>query len=371
MPIHSLLRILNPGGIKIEDYLFSALIGILAILVGIAFQLLVYFILRRLSKLGKISIKGVDLRLEHWKYPLLALIPAIVFDIVLSGLVFPKEIKNIIQHIVDLWIIGSLAWLSIKTVHIFQDMLLSRYQIDARDNLKARRMATGLRLIERIVTVAIILIAFAFMLMTFAKIRQIGVSLLASAGVLGIILGFAAQRTLGTIFAGIQIAITQPIRLEDVVIVENEWGWIEEITLMYVVVRIWDLRRLIVPITYFIEKPFQNWTRISADLLGSVFLYTDYTVPVQAIREELFRILDNTDLWDKKARVLQVTNATEHTIELRALMSAADSPTAWNLRCLVREQLIKFLQERYPESLPRMRVELEKDKPTEQISKEN
>jgi small-conductance mechanosensitive channel len=159
--------------------------------------------------------------------------------------------------------------------------------------------------------------------------------------------------------AGIQIAITQPIRLDDVVIVENEWGRIEEITLTYVVVRIWDLRRLILPISYFIEKPFQNWTRVSADILGTVFIYVDYTVPVDAFREELTRILQNSPNWDKKVNIVQVTDASEKTVEVRALMSAADASMAWNLRCEVRERLIAFLKKSYPQALPRARVELD------------
>ncbi len=196
--------------------------------------------------------------------------------------------------------------------------------------------------------------------MTFEKIRQLGVSIMASAGVIGIIAGFAAQKSIATLFAGIQIAITQPIRLDDVVIVENEWGWIEEITLTYVVVRIWDLRRLVLPITYFIERPFQNWTRVSADILGTVFLYMDYTVPVRVIREELQKIVKGSDLWDGKVCGVQVTDATQQTVEVRALVSAVDSSKAWDLRCLVREKLLEFLQNKYPDSLPKTRVELEK-----------
>jgi len=196
------------------------------------------------------------------------------------------------------------------------------------------------------------------MLMTFEKVRQLGTSILASAGVIGIIVGVAAQRTIATFLAGIQIAVTQPIRIDDVVIVENEWGRIEEITLTYVVVRIWDLRRLVLPITYFIEKPFQNWTRVTADILGTVFIYVDYTVPIQAVREELHRILQNSKLWDKKVWGLQVTNTTEHTVELRALMSAPDASSAWDLRCEVRERLVEFIQKNYPDGLPKVRAEI-------------
>jgi len=241
-----------------------------------------------------------------------------------------------------------------------RDIILSRYDITAKDNLEARRVATQIRVIQRMIVAVIIVLTVAFMLMIFPRVRQVGVSLLASAGVLGIVLGFAAQKTLGNFIAGIQIALAQPIRLDDVVIVEGEWGWIEEIALTYVVVRIWDLRRLVVPISYFTEKPFQNWTRVSADILGSVFVYADYTVPVQAVREELTRLLKGDPRWDKKVNVLQVTEMKEHTVELRALMSAADSPTAWELRCAVREGLLRFLQQKYPQALPRTRVEMDK-----------
>jgi len=243
---------------------------------------------------------------------------------------------------------------------VIKNFILRRYRIDAKDNLQARRMYTQLSVIERILKVVIIFPALTFILLTFEKVRQIGFSLLASAGILSIILGFSAQKSLATLFAGIQIALTQPIRLDDVVIVENEWGWIEEITLTYVVVKIWDQRRLVVPITYFIEKPFQNWTRTSAEMLGTVYLYADYTLPVQEIRTELQRILENTPLWDQRVSVLQVTGANERTLELRALMSAEDSPTAWSLRCHVREKLIEFMQQNFPQHLPQLRIDMEK-----------
>jgi small-conductance mechanosensitive channel len=202
------------------------------------------------------------------------------------------------------------------------------------------------------------IIALATMLMTLPKVRQLGTTILASAGIIGIVVGMAAQRTISTFIAGLQIAFTQPIRVDDVVIVENEWGRIEEITLTYVVVKIWDLRRLIVPITYFIEKPFQNWTRVTADILGTIFIYVDYTVPIDNVREELGRIVKNSDLWDGKVCVLQVTNTSERTVELRALISAADASAAWSLRCEVREKLVDFIQKNYPQALPKLRTEM-------------
>ena len=200
--------------------------------------------------------------------------------------------------------------------------------------------------------------------MLFEEVRQLGISLFASAGVAGIIIGFAAQKLIATVLAGLQIAITQPIRIDDVVIIENEWGRIEEITLTYVVVKIWDQRRLVVPSTYFFEKPFQNWTRTSAEILGTVFLYTDYHVSFDALRKELTRLLESTPLWDKRVNVLQVTDAKEYGVEIRALVSAKDSPTAWDLRVFIREKMIEFIQKNYPESLPRTRVVFEQGEQT-------
>lgn len=345
--------------------IFGIIAAVIAIILGLFMASIIGAILKHWGAGRKYTSRKLSLPLQHWTAPLRAVIPVLLLLFILPILELPKETAGAVRHILGLWIIAAVAWLIDRTVSIIRDFLLSFYQIDTKDNLRARRVYTQIRVIERVITVLIILIAIAIMLMTFEKVRQLGVSLLASAGVLGIILGIAAQKSLGTLFAGIQIAIAEPVRIDDVVIVEGEWGRIEEITLTYIVVRIWDLRRLIVPITYFIEKPFQNWTRISADLLGTVFLYMDYTVPVQAIRDEFQRILDNTDMWDKKVSGVQVTNATEHTMEIRALMSAADSSIAWNLRCLVREKLIEFLQKNYPDSLPRSRVVMEKDNPKE------
>jgi small-conductance mechanosensitive channel len=256
-------------------------------------------------------------------------------------------------------IILSLAWFCVKFLGSLETYILSKYKLNVSDNLRARAMHTQIRILKKVVIVILAVVTLALVLMTFSKVRQVGTSILASAGILGIIIGFAAQRSISTLLAGIQIALTQPVRLDDVVVIENEWGRIEDITLTYVVVRIWDLRRLILPITYLLEKPFQNWTRISADILGTVYLYADYTVPVEEVRQELRNILGASDLWDGRVGVLQVTDSKERTVELRALMSAPDSSRAWELRCLVRERLIAFLQERYPQCLPRVRAQLE------------
>ncbi|MFN0050508.1 MAG: mechanosensitive ion channel family protein [Cytophagales bacterium] len=234
------------------------------------------------------------------------------------------------------------------------------YDMEQSDNLSARKARTQFKIIEKVLNFVIVIATISFALMTFESVRQLGTTLLASAGVIGIIIGFAAQKSISTIVAGIQIAISQPIRIDDVVVLEGEWGRIEEITLTYVVVAIWDKRRLIVPINYFIEKPFQNWTRTTSELLATVFLYMDYTVPIDAIRAELSRLLPLSKYWDGKLNVVQITNATAKDVEVRILTSASNSDKAFDLRCEIREALIMFLQRDFPQALPKTRVEFGK-----------
>jgi len=273
----------------------------------------------------------------------------------------PEEMHSAIQVIATILLIAGITWALIATIRIIKNRILSRHDISVSDNLRIRKLYTQYNILEKILVFVIIVIALSITLMQFEGMRSVGISLFASAGLAGLIIGLAAQKALGTILAGIQIAITQPIRLDDVVIVENEWGWIEEINLTYVVVRIWDKRRLVLPTTYFMERPFQNWTRTSADILGTIFIYTDYTIPINAVREELTRLLRDNKYWDGKVNVLQVTDAREHTLELRALISAASSPDAWELRVYLREKLIEFIQEKYPHCLPKTRVAMEAD----------
>lgn len=255
-------------------------------------------------------------------------------------------------------IILGLTWCLLVLSRILKDNLLKQFDISQEDNLKARKIYTQINILQKVGNFVIIFFGLGLILLSFESIRQIGVGLFASAGVAGIIIGFSAQKAIGTLIAGIQIAFAQPFRLDDAVVVEGEWGWIEEINLTYVVVRIWDQRRLVLPTTYFLEKPFQNWTRTSADIIGSVFLYTDYTISFDALREELDRILAATPLWDKKVKVLQVTDSKEFTVESRILVSAKNSPTAWDLRVHVREKMIEFIQKNYPDALPKSRVVL-------------
>ncbi len=250
------------------------------------------------------------------------------------------------------WLVGTLVDGTIKR-------RLGRLKLDQEDNLEARKAATRLDVVRRVWIVLACLITIAAALTVIPGVKQIGVSLFASAGIAGIALGLAARPMLGNLIAGLQIAFTQPIRLDDAVVVENEWGWIEEIGLFYVVIRLWDWRRLIVPVSYFIEKPFQNWTRKSASVIGTVLWSLDYRVPVEAMRKKLEEICKGTPLWDGAVVNLQVTGSVGSCLEVRALASSGTSPKAWDLRCLIREQMITWLQAEYPEALPRTRVEID------------
>ena len=292
--------------------------------------------------------------------PVLLLLISVFAKYFLSDLSFiNNDLDSFFGILGSVLIIISLAWMLIAGINTTKIIFIQKFDTSKEDNLRSRKFQTQFNILERILVFLIIIIAIGLILMLFQDVRRIGISLFASAGVAGIIVGFAAQRIIATIIAGIQIAITQPIRLDDVVVIEGEWGRIEEITLTYVVVNIWDKRRLVVPTTYFFDKPFQNWTRTTSEIMGTVFIHADYTVPIDELRKELTRILENTPLWDKKVNVLQVTDAKESTVEIRALMSAKDSGTAWDLRVFVREKLIIYLQKNYPQCLPRTRIVME------------
>lgn len=251
----------------------------------------------------------------------------------------------------------ALGWLMISLVYCVEDVLILRYDVNVADNLRARRARTQMQVLRRMVIVLLIVVDAGLALSVFrdSQIWHYGAGLLASAGLASLVLATAAKSSASNLLAGLQIALTEPIRLDDVVIVQGEWGRIEEITTTYVVVAIWDQRRLIVPLSWFIENPFQNWTRQSADLLGTSFLYVDYSVPVEPLRQEFTRILDSSMQWDKRVNAVQVTNLSEHTMEIRCLMSARNSGDAFDLRCIVREKMIAFIRENYPEAFPQMR----------------
>jgi small-conductance mechanosensitive channel len=255
-------------------------------------------------------------------------------------------------------LIFGIGLLLVRLVRVLEDMLHRRVQMDVADNLRARRIHTQFRILRQVVAIIIWILTAGAILLQFEGFHQFGRGLLASAGIASVVIGFAAQRTLGNLIAGFQIAITQPIRLDDVVVVENEWGRIEEITLSYVVVRIWDDRRLVLPISYFLENPFTNWTRRTAEILGTVFLHVDYSVPLEALRTRLNELVQDHPDWDGRASEIVAFESRPTTLEIRALVSARDSGGAWRLRCHVREGLITFLQQDYPTALPRFRADL-------------
>ena len=289
----------------------------------------------------------------RWIFPLLAVL------CVLPGLPLPPAMMSALEHITGIGLIAAIAWLIILLVDVTADIMAARYRVDVADNLMARRIQTQFQMLRHIVVVLVSVVAVSIMLMTVPAIRHIGMSILASAGLASLVVGMAMKGTLENIIAGVQIAFAQPFRMGDAVVIEGEWGWIEEIGTMYVVVRIWDLRRLVIPLSYFLQNSFQNWTRTSAELLGYTYIYTDYTVSVDAVREELKRICESTPLWGGKVCGVQVSDSDRYTMQLRALMDARNSGDAWDLRCLVREKLIDFLQKNYPGCLPRYRGELE------------
>jgi small-conductance mechanosensitive channel len=266
--------------------------------------------------------------------------------------------SEILGHTLLLGLIGLAVVAARTALHIWMTLYLRRFKLDAEDNLLARKHATQTRIFERVAVTLLILIGVASALMTFEGAAQYGASLLASAGAAGLIVGLALQPLFKNLFAGVQLAVTQPIRIDDAVLIEGEWGKIEEITATYVVVKIWDLRRLVVPLSYFLEKPVQNWTREGATLIGSVLLYLDHSAPVEPLRRKAEEIVRGSPLWDGNVFALQVTDFKELTMEVRVLMSARNSGDAFDLRCYVREQLVAFIQDNYPTALPQLRTVL-------------
>ncbi|MDP2213203.1 mechanosensitive ion channel family protein [Phenylobacterium sp.] len=251
------------------------------------------------------------------------------------------------------------GWSALTALDIWSLLHVRRFKLDAEDNLLARKHVTQTRILTRTAGILIVILTAGFALMTFPGVRQYGISLLASAGAAGIIAGLALQPFLTNLIAGVQIATTQPIRIDDAVIVENEWGQIEEITSTYVVVRLWDWRRMVLPLTYFIQQPFQNWTRETASLIGTVMLYVDYTAPVDVLRAKLEEITRASPLWDGQVVNLAVTETSERTMQVRCLVSARNAPTTFDLRCEVREKMVAFLQSEMPQVLPKDRLDAE------------
>lgn len=329
----------------------------IALVIGITGWWLLMALTRRLKNRDyrRARIARVISRPLAFALPLLLLIPALEAT-PLHGRWLDQSLR-----LLHIGLTGCFIWLLVRAVAAGEQAILRDHPMEVADNLEARRIQTQTRVLSRVLMGAIVLVGVSLILLTFPMVRQIGTALLASAGIIGLVAGIAAKPVFGNLIAGLQIALTQPIRLDDVVIVEGEWGRVEEINSSYVVVRIWDARRMVVPLTWFIEHPFQNWTRRSADLLGTAFLWLDYTAPIPAIRAELERICKGEALWDGQVCVTQVTETSEHTLQVRLLVSARNSGDAFDLRCIVRERMLDFLAREHPQALPRTRAELNQE----------
>jgi small-conductance mechanosensitive channel len=275
----------------------------------------------------------------------------------------PANIDATVRHVLIMLVVVALGWFAIGCIYVLQAFLLRRYDLTAENNFRARRFHTQFQLFRRVLITFVVIVDIGALLWTFndPRIWHYGSGLLASAGIASLIIATAAKSTASNFFAGLQIAITEPIRIDDVVVIQGEWGRVEEINSAYVIVKIWDLRRLVVPLSYFIENSFQNWTRHSSDIMGTAFIYVDYSIPVEDLRKQLEAIVHPSSLWDKQVCGLQVTNLTDRSMELRCLMSSRNSSENFDLRCLVREKMTAWIQQNYPDAFPLTRFTTHSD----------
>ena len=338
----------------VPDPILSILILLLSFVLGLLIHKIVFRISTRLAEKRDLFWRSL---VQRTRRPVRLAI--LTWTLSLGVVVAPlsANAESVLRHILLLCFIVVIGWMARTALHIWTTVYLRRFKLDAEDNLLARKHVTQSRILERVAVTVIIAFTISAALMSFPGVRQYGVSLMASAGVAGIVLGLALQPVLKNLFAGIQLAITQPIRIDDALLVEGEWGNVEEITSTYVVVKLWDWRRLILPLGYFIETPFQNWTREGSALIGTVIIYLDYSVPVAEVRRKVEEIAANSSLWDRDVVNVAVTDFKESVMEVRILVSASNAGRAFDLRCEVREKLIDFIQQSYPSGLPKVRAE--------------
>jgi small-conductance mechanosensitive channel len=341
---------------EVADQAPSVLVPVVAVVAAVVVAILVASLIAALLRTLARTWELAEEIARRARRPLRAFLVVVGVWVAVRLSTDPSSWTDGIEHALTIALIISLAWLLAQLAFVVEEAIAARYRIDVADNLHARRVRTQMQVVRRLTAAVIVLVAAAAILFTFPGMRTVGASLLASAGLASIIAGLAAQSALANLFAGMQLAFTDAIRVGDVVVVAGEWGRIEEITMTYVVVQIWDDRRLVLPSTHFTTTPFQNWTRRASELLGTVEIDVDWTVPVEEMRAELNRLLDGTDLWDRRARVLQVTEATGGFVRVRALASAKDAPTLFDLRCYIREGLVTWLREAQG-GLPRTRLE--------------
>ncbi|CTQ34181.1 mechanosensitive ion channel family protein [Jannaschia rubra] len=331
--------------------------GVLLIAIGAALALHAVIFDKILARrLRRDTLAAILLRRARRPLRLVAVLLAVAM--VAPGLTLPLSLHDVLRQMAAVAIVILIGWAVLIVIDVLAEWSFRRYRLDATDNLMARKYVTQVRILRRTAKIVVVILTIGAVLVTFEGVREYGVSLFASAGAAGLVLGIAARPVLSNLIAGIQIALTQPIRLDDVVVIEGEWGRIEEIYATFVVVKIWDWRRMVVPLSYFIEQPFQNWTRQSATILGSVYWYVDYTMPMAEMRAKAEELIASDPLWDGQAKGVQVVDADRQTMQVRAVMSSRDSGANFDLRCNVREGMLAWMQEVHPDSLPRNRGEL-------------
>jgi small-conductance mechanosensitive channel len=329
---------------------------LIAVLAGLIVHRVMYWALARMA--GRSHSAFTDAVIRRTCRPAAYIFPLLAILTAVPNLTLPEGWETPVLRVTGLLTIGGLAWTMITTIQLWSDLVVARHRIDVEDNLLARQLGTRVDILTRATVILVIIVAVGMELMTFPEVRTIGTTLLASAGLAGIVAGLAARPLFENLVAGIQLAMTQPIRLDDVVVIETQFGRIEEIHSTYVVVRLWDLRRLVVPLTYFINTPFENWTRRTANLMGEVYVFADWTLDVAALRAEIPKIVERSPLWDKQFQNLQVTDVTDRALQIRALVTARNSGDLFDLRCFVREEIVAYIRDQQPQAMPRLRVEL-------------
>lgn len=335
----------------ISRFLIVAAVAVVVVLVVHA---VVFAIARRAAM--KTRLKGDEIIVRLLRGPSRLILALLAVYFVLPNAQLSEAAFALVRHGISLLLIAAITWLAVRIIQSISQFVLAQYKAGTLFDTRARRVQTQMRVLGRILGVVAVIVGVAAALMTFDTIKQLGASILASAGITGLIVGLAAQKVIGNFLAGLQIAFTGPVNIGDVVVIEGEWGRIEQITTTYVVLKIWDERRLIVPFSKIIDSAFYNWSRTSDEVLGTIYIYTDYQVPIDAVRAEAERIVTESEHWDGRTCGLVVTNANERAVELRVVISAADGSKQWDLRCEVREKLIKYLQREHPECLPRTRM---------------
>lgn len=333
--------------------IISLAAGIATVMGLVLYQIGAPVLLRGLSQMPYAQIM-----IRKSAIPLRLLLIIIVFQSILVAIPDSVPVVAVVRQAMVLLLVGAITCLSINILQGIGQRILQAYPEQTEDNLVARRVRTKMTVLVRILSALLVLLGVSIALLTFPAVREIGASLLASAGLAGLVIGFAAKSVLSNMIAGLYIAIAQPLRIDDVVVIEGECGKIEEIAGAYIVVKVWDERRLIVPLQWLIDRPFQNWTRNSLSITGTVFLWVDYRLPLEPLRTELQRICRAAPEWDQRVSRLQVTDVSDRAMQIRALVSSASSSKNWDLRCRVREGLIQFLQRQHPDSLPHIRTEV-------------